>query len=184
MLTRNSCIPSWRMFRRDTLLHGNRQSTFWKEWGTGPVSIDTRGCVSLTESHCLSGSKFIFSSSTQLKPYPTHLHRPDIPEDWDGPLVELVARLLDKDPQTRITMIELANQAWVTDSGRLPVLTTEAHPKIDRNHTESELRDCLRVGLTNKCANFKEIVEISLGHARTWRLRSGSASRGSRREFL
>ncbi|RCI08084.1 hypothetical protein L249_6219 [Ophiocordyceps polyrhachis-furcata BCC 54312] len=46
-------------------------------------------------------------------------------DDEDANFVDLLHRILDKDPDSRITMAELRNHAWVTKDGTDPLLSAE-----------------------------------------------------------
>lgn len=48
-----------------------------------------------------------------------------MPEGEDPAFVDLVGRILDKDPDKRITMAELREHAWVTKAGTDPLLSDE-----------------------------------------------------------
>ncbi|RDA95746.1 hypothetical protein CP533_5073 [Ophiocordyceps camponoti-saundersi (nom. inval.)] len=48
-----------------------------------------------------------------------------VPDGEDPDFVDLMHRILDKDPNSRITMAELRNHAWVTKDGTDPLLSAE-----------------------------------------------------------
>ncbi|KAF9177567.1 hypothetical protein BGZ51_008358 [Haplosporangium sp. Z 767] len=48
-----------------------------------------------------------------------------IPPDNDQRFVDLIKKLLDKDPNTRITIEQLREDPWVTNSGREPLISME-----------------------------------------------------------
>lgn len=103
---------------------------------------------------------------------------PNIPETWDPRLIDLIAKMLTKDPESRIKLSEISSHLWITDSGKLPNLFLSAQEedgsyKINKIHSELELRECLKIGFTDQCERFKEIVESSL-----------RIGRGKRKEFF
>ncbi|PHH86534.1 hypothetical protein CDD83_10096 [Cordyceps sp. RAO-2017] len=51
--------------------------------------------------------------------------RPDVPPGEDPNFLDLMDRILDKDPDRRITMAELRDHAWVTKDGKDPLLSAE-----------------------------------------------------------
>ncbi|KAH9820680.1 kinase-like domain-containing protein [Melampsora americana] len=74
---------------------------------------------------------------------------PDIPETWDPRLIDLIAKMLDKDPTSRIKLPEMSQHPWITDTGKLSNVTLienqqEGIYKINKNHSEFELRECLK----------------------------------------
>ncbi|WAR63715.1 hypothetical protein PtB15_17B316 [Puccinia triticina] len=97
---------------------------------------------------------------------------PAIPDEWDGPLLDLMSRILDKQPSTRIKMASLRGHGWLTNGGKLPPVDGgepspragsvpdkcrgppgEAAPRI----SETELSDSFRFGFTNRCPVFSEL---------------------------
>ncbi|KAA1107229.1 hypothetical protein PGT21_006928 [Puccinia graminis f. sp. tritici] len=61
---------------------------------------------------------------------------PAIPDEWDGPLIDLMSRILDKQPSSRIKMSELREQEWVTNGGKLAGLS----PTIIHTSSRSSLK--------------------------------------------
>ncbi|CAH7689946.1 kinase-like domain-containing protein [Phakopsora pachyrhizi] len=126
---------------------------------------------------------------------------PIIPDEWEDSLLDLISKILDKDPRTRLGMRELRRQDWVTGSGKLSVLieVTDPRQKVNRNNTEHEISESFRIGISNFCPRtrnlFGEILENSLNHrcriyeACKGTINSGGGNsygntRGHRKEFL
>jgi len=105
---------------------------------------------------------------------------PAIPDEWDGPLVDLISRILDKEPTSRIKMAELKQHVWVTNGGKavpwgassvsLCSLTgspgraagEEEHAGRAAQITEKDLKESLRFGFTNRCPIFSELVDNAI----------------------
>ncbi|KAI8447823.1 kinase-like domain-containing protein, partial [Phakopsora pachyrhizi] len=126
---------------------------------------------------------------------------PIIPDEWEDSLLDLISKILDKDPRTRLGMRELRRQDWVTGSGKLSVLieVTDPRQKVNRNNTEHEISESFRIGISNFCPRtrnlFGEILENSLNHrcriyeACKGTINSGGGNsygntRGHRKEFF
>lgn len=116
---------------------------------------------------------------------------PPIPDEWDTTLIDLMVKLFDKDPSSRMKMAELKIHPWVTLSGKLPRLTSSddlnesTSDRISRFHiTDHDLKECFRFGITNHCPSTKslffELVENSRKHCH----KPGRAHRGRRRELF
>ncbi|KAG0139224.1 hypothetical protein CROQUDRAFT_499280 [Cronartium quercuum f. sp. fusiforme G11] len=89
---------------------------------------------------------------------------PEIGEDWEPNLIELICRLLDKDPKSRIKLIEIENCSWIHNSGLLPKLELNKENNnlnIDKKINDTELSKTFKLGLTNTCHGFIEIVKIA-----------------------
>ncbi|OAV90019.1 CAMKK/CAMKK-META protein kinase [Puccinia triticina 1-1 BBBD Race 1] len=115
---------------------------------------------------------------------------PAIPDEWDGPLLDLMSRILDKQPSTRIKMASLRGHGWLTNGGKLPPVDGgepspragsvpdkcrgppgEAAPRI----SETELSDSFRFGFTNRCPVFSELVDNAL-RLSSWKPASAASS--------
>jgi serine/threonine protein kinase len=111
--------------------------------------------------------------------------RPAIPDEWDAALVDLMSKIFDKHPASRIKMAELKRHPWVTNEGKLMPLSSSSnsHPGFPNSSpsarrgrwdseigtssqralvTEKELKESVRSGFTNRCPVFSELVENAL----------------------
>ncbi|KAL7419884.1 hypothetical protein Q5752_005800 [Cryptotrichosporon argae] len=50
---------------------------------------------------------------------------PVLPDDWDDNMRDLMRRMLDKNPRTRIIIADIREHAWVTADGAEPMITTD-----------------------------------------------------------
>lgn len=110
---------------------------------------------------------------------------PAIPDEWDAALVDLMSKIFDKHPASRIKMAELKRHPWVTNEGKLMPLSSSSnsHPGFPNSSpsarrgrwdseigtssqralvTEKELKESVRSGFTNRCPVFSELVENAL----------------------
>ncbi|KAG5975431.1 hypothetical protein E4U55_007695 [Claviceps digitariae] len=75
---------------------------------------------------CLKYGKIPFNRPGVLEIYEAiKLDDPFIPEGEDADFVDLMSRILEKDPEKRITMPELREHPWVTRGGADPLLSRE-----------------------------------------------------------
>ncbi|KAG6004322.1 hypothetical protein E4U21_001181 [Claviceps maximensis] len=75
---------------------------------------------------CLKYGKIPFNRPGVLEIYEAiKMDDPSIPEDEDADFVDLMGRILEKDPERRITMPELREHPWVTRRGADPLLSRE-----------------------------------------------------------
>ncbi|MBW0528382.1 hypothetical protein O181_068097 [Austropuccinia psidii MF-1] len=121
--------------------------------------------------YCMLTGKLPFGQNLIIDVYHAiENEAPVLPDEWDSELLDLMAKILDKDPRTRIKMKELKSHAWVTHSGKLPILASESTNQINRHNTELEIKESFRFGITNHCpvtkAVFFEILENSVKHCR------------------
>ncbi|KZL70675.1 CAMKK/META protein kinase [Colletotrichum tofieldiae] len=76
--------------------------------------------------YCLRYGKIPFEHEGVLEMYEAiKTESPDLPEDEDPDFVDLMSRILEKDPQKRIKMSELREHPWVTKKGTDPLLSKE-----------------------------------------------------------
>ncbi|UNI14386.1 Non-specific serine/threonine protein kinase [Purpureocillium takamizusanense] len=76
--------------------------------------------------YCLKYGRIPFNRPGVLEIYEAIKEEdPRIPEDEDPAFVDLLHRILEKDPDKRITMAELRDHAWVTKGGIDPLLSAE-----------------------------------------------------------
>ncbi|WWD08737.1 hypothetical protein V865_006850 [Kwoniella europaea PYCC6329] len=72
---------------------------------------------------------------------------PNIPEDWESPLKDLVRRMLDKDPKKRIAMADIREHSWVTEHGQEPMIETDTNlfdiGKRVEEPTQEELKNAI-----------------------------------------
>ncbi|KAG5937038.1 hypothetical protein E4U53_000096 [Claviceps sorghi] len=75
---------------------------------------------------CLKYGRIPFNRSGVLEIYEAiKLDDPFIPEGEDADFVDLMSRILEKNPEKRITMPELREHPWVTRGGADPLLSRE-----------------------------------------------------------
>lgn len=76
--------------------------------------------------YCLKYGKLPFKRDNVLEMYEAiRTEDPSLPPDENPDFVDLMIRLLDKDPNTRICMSEIRDHAWVTKEGTDTLLSEE-----------------------------------------------------------
>ncbi|RFU77658.1 camkk meta kinase [Trichoderma arundinaceum] len=89
---------------------------------------------------CLKYGKIPFNKEAMLEIYEAiKTEEPELPQDENPSFVHLMSRLLDKNPETRITMAELREHPWVTKEGTDALLSAEencANPVEPPNELE------------------------------------------------
>ncbi|KAL7946187.1 kinase-like protein [Trichoderma barbatum] len=90
--------------------------------------------------YCLKYGRIPFNKESMLEIYEAiKTEEPELPKDENPSFVHLMGRLLDKNPETRITMVELREHPWVTKEGIDALLSTEencANPVEPPNELE------------------------------------------------
>ncbi|KAL6698715.1 kinase-like protein [Trichoderma pleuroticola] len=90
--------------------------------------------------YCLKYGRIPFNKEAMLEIYEAiKTEEPELPKDESPSFLHLMGRLLDKNPETRITMAELREHPWVTKEGTDPLLSTEencANPVEPPNELE------------------------------------------------
>ncbi|PTB67412.1 calcium/calmodulin dependent protein kinase C [Trichoderma citrinoviride] len=90
--------------------------------------------------YCLKYGRIPFNREAMLEIYEAiKTEEPEFPKDENPTFVHLMGRLLDKNPETRITMAELREHPWVTKEGTDPLLSAEencANPVEPPNELE------------------------------------------------
>ncbi|KAH6610328.1 camkk meta kinase, partial [Trichoderma cornu-damae] len=90
--------------------------------------------------YCLRYGRIPFSKEAMLEIYEAiKTEEPELPKGESPAFVHLMRRLLDKNPETRITMAELREHPWVTKGGSDPLLSAEencANPVEPPNELE------------------------------------------------
>ncbi|KAL7912994.1 kinase-like protein [Trichoderma velutinum] len=90
--------------------------------------------------YCLKYGRIPFNKEAMLEIYEAiKTEEPELPKDESPSFVHLMGRLLDKNPETRITMPELREHPWVTKEGTDALLSTEencANPVEPPNELE------------------------------------------------
>ncbi|WVF67044.1 hypothetical protein IAT40_001787 [Kwoniella sp. CBS 6097] len=73
--------------------------------------------------------------------------KPNIPDDWEDTLKDLMTRMLEKDPQKRIIMSDIRIHAWVTEQGQEPMIETDENlfevGKQVEEPTQEELKNAI-----------------------------------------
>ncbi|KXH50969.1 hypothetical protein CSIM01_11649 [Colletotrichum simmondsii] len=76
--------------------------------------------------YCLRYGKIPFEQEGVLEMYEAiKTDSPELPEDENPDFVDLISRILEKDPKKRIQMHELRDHPWVTKQGADPLLSKE-----------------------------------------------------------
>ncbi|ERS97755.1 calcium/calmodulin-dependent protein kinase kinase [Sporothrix schenckii 1099-18] len=76
--------------------------------------------------YCLRYGKIPFEQETMVDIYEAiNTAEVKLPEDEDEQFVDLMGKILEKDPSKRITMAQLREHPWVTLNGDDPLLSTE-----------------------------------------------------------
>ncbi|KAK1756096.1 kinase-like domain-containing protein [Echria macrotheca] len=76
--------------------------------------------------YCLRYGKIPFQRDGVLDMYEAIKNEtPSLPPDENPQFVDVISRLMEKDPEKRITMAELREHPWVTKGGQDPLLSTE-----------------------------------------------------------
>ncbi|KAL6910531.1 calcium/calmodulin dependent protein kinase C [Trichoderma evansii] len=76
--------------------------------------------------YCLKYGKIPFNKEAILEIYEAiKTEEPEFAKDENPTFISLMSRLLDKNPETRITMAELREHPWVTKEGTDPLLSAE-----------------------------------------------------------
>ncbi|KAM3543915.1 hypothetical protein ARSEF1564_003136 [Beauveria bassiana] len=76
--------------------------------------------------YCFRYGKIPFNRASVLEMYEAiQTEQPKIPDDEDRAFTDLLRRLLEKDPEQRITMAELREHEWITKNGTDTLLSRE-----------------------------------------------------------
>ncbi|KAM3499449.1 hypothetical protein MY10362_007294 [Beauveria mimosiformis] len=76
--------------------------------------------------YCFRYGKIPFNRASVLEMYEAiQTEQPKLPDDEDPAFTDLLRRLLEKDPEQRITMAELREHEWVTKNGTDTLLSRE-----------------------------------------------------------
>ncbi|KAJ3474520.1 hypothetical protein NLG97_g9811 [Lecanicillium saksenae] len=78
--------------------------------------------------YCFRYGKIPFNRPSVLDMYEAiQTEEPKIPDDEDAKFADIMRRLLEKDPEKRITMAELREHPWITKDGTDTLLSKEAN---------------------------------------------------------
>jgi [calcium/calmodulin-dependent protein kinase] kinase len=81
--------------------------------------------------YCLRYGRIPFNRDSMMEIYEAiKKDDPFIPADEDPDFVDLMNRILEKDPEKRITMPELREHTWVTNGGTAPLLSAEDNSAV------------------------------------------------------
>ena len=122
--------------------------------------------------YCLRFGRVPFRKGSVLDLYASIVNDPlEIPAGCESDLEDLLRRILEKDPDRRITMDELRDHQWVTKRGHDPLLSTEENcAEIVSYPDEAELNAAIthnmgRVLAVMKAAKrFKSLIERKRPH--------------------
>ncbi|OCF78217.1 CAMKK/CAMKK-META protein kinase [Kwoniella mangroviensis CBS 8886] len=95
--------------------------------------------------YCMLTGKLPFNVPTPLELFTAVREKdPNIPEDWESPLKDLVRRMLDKDPKKRIAMADIREHSWVTEHGQEPMIETDTNLFDIGKHVEEPTQEELK----------------------------------------
>ncbi|KAF2170992.1 hypothetical protein M409DRAFT_18964 [Zasmidium cellare ATCC 36951] len=109
--------------------------------------------------YCLRYGKIPFEKSGMLELYES-IKNEDVPieEEQNDEFADLMRRLLEKDPEKRITMEELREHPWVTKGGTDKLLSTEENcTDLIEPPTEAEMDQAI----TGNMANLMVVVKAA-----------------------
>ncbi|KAL0082226.1 kinase-like domain-containing protein [Phycomyces blakesleeanus] len=85
----------------------------------------------------------------------------------DPDLLDLFYKLLERDPSKRITMLEMRNHPWVTNRGKLPMITEEENCRaLVTEITEEEMANAIK-SVANIFTVMKAVTKFKR-HSRSW----------------
>ncbi|KAG5985622.1 hypothetical protein E4U43_005968 [Claviceps pusilla] len=130
---------------------------------------------------CLRYGKIPFNRSGVLEIYEAiKSDDPFIPEGEDADFVDLMSRILEKDPGKRITMPELREHPWVTRGGTDPLLSREDNcENMVEPPNELELSRAFTRKMNHLLSTMKVIYKFKMLLAKT-RSRHGTSPEGPR----
>ncbi|CAO3698968.1 unnamed protein product [Rhizopus microsporus] len=95
--------------------------------------------------YCLIYGKTPFMSSNIMELYEQIKEAPiEHGDDIDANLRDLFERILDRNPETRITMKELRNHPWVTNNGTETMISEEDNCNIVSDVTDEEMKNAIK----------------------------------------
>ncbi|OCF58207.1 CAMKK/CAMKK-META protein kinase [Kwoniella mangroviensis CBS 10435] len=95
--------------------------------------------------YCMLTGKLPFNVPTPMELFTAVREKdPNIPEDWESPLKDLVRRMLDKDPKKRIAMADIREHSWVTEHGQEPMIETDTNLFDIGKHVEEPTQEELK----------------------------------------
>lgn len=132
--------------------------------------------------YCLRFGRIPFEQAGMMELYESIKNDPVQLDNCDGELRDLMLRLLDKDPQTRIPMEELREHPWVTRNGLDPLLPREENVKtLVEPPTEAELNAAITGNMGRLLVVMKAVNKFkTLLHRRRPDLMEGIFGRASR----
>lgn len=95
--------------------------------------------------YCLRFGRVPFRHTSVLDMYDSIVNDPvDLPDDIEPGFADLMHRLLEKDPEKRITMEELREHAWITKNGTDVLLSQQENcSELIEPPTEMEMNDAI-----------------------------------------
>nr|XP_019050083.1 CAMKK/CAMKK-META protein kinase [Kwoniella bestiolae CBS 10118]OCF29013.1 CAMKK/CAMKK-META protein kinase [Kwoniella bestiolae CBS 10118] len=95
--------------------------------------------------YCMLTGKLPFNVPTPMELFTAvREKKPNIPNDWDDHLKDLMTRMLEKDPQKRIAMPEIREHNWVTEEGQEPMIETDTNLFDIGKHVEEPTQEELK----------------------------------------
>ncbi|KAI9296814.1 kinase-like protein [Neoconidiobolus thromboides FSU 785] len=109
--------------------------------------------------YCMTIGKMPFKGSNVLEIRDSIIEQElQLPTDLDSNLVDLLKKLLDKNPDTRITMEEIRVHPWLTNNGLEPLISLEENVK----NSVTEITDNdLTYAMTSIGSVFKVIQAVN-----------------------
>ncbi|CAG8753973.1 6841_t:CDS:2, partial [Funneliformis caledonium] len=96
--------------------------------------------------YCLAFGQLPFRKENILDMYESIKHDEfEIPEGTDPDLADLLKKILEKDPNKRITMLEIREHPWVTERGNDQLITREANcAEVVTEITDAEFNSAIK----------------------------------------
>ncbi|KAI8389392.1 kinase-like domain-containing protein [Blakeslea trispora] len=94
--------------------------------------------------YCMIYGKTPFDSTNILELYAMITEAPIHYDPIDDQLLDLFERILDRNPETRITMKELREHPWITNNGTETMLSEEDNCDIVSEVTEEEMNNAIK----------------------------------------
>jgi len=109
--------------------------------------------------YCLCFGRVPFEKTNILELYESiKVESLEIPDDTDPELRDLIIRILDKDPESRIKMSAIRIHPWVTKSGKDPLMSEEENvAKLVEPPTDEELNRAITSNMSNLLAVVKAV---------------------------
>ncbi|KAL1922240.1 uncharacterized protein VTP21DRAFT_9779 [Calcarisporiella thermophila] len=127
--------------------------------------------------YCMVLGRLPFTSTNIIELYESIRTAPiDIPSLLDPQLQDLLRRILERDPNQRISLQEIRNHPWVTENGTNPLTSTEENCSLMVTEvTEEELR-CAIKSIAHIVTVLKAVSKLRRGTRSSFHSRQNSAA--------